>query len=125
MHKEINIAETEWQVMEVLWQTAGATIGDIREALTDTGWSDSTIKTMVRRLVQKGALSADDSEGQFHYFPCVTAEACRLRETKHLIDRIYHGSVKMLVAGLAAESELSESETKKLMDIIDKMEEGS
>ncbi len=125
MNREINIAETEWQVMEILWKTPGATIGEIREGLSDTGWSDSTIKTLVRRLVQKGALKANSDAGQFQYVPQVSAEECRLRETKHLIDRVYHGSVKMLMAGLAADSELTEAETKKLMEIIDKIEEGS
>ncbi len=121
--REISIAETEWRVMEVLWSRPNSTIGEIKGALSGSGWSDSTIKTLVRRLVQKGAVAIDDSAGQFRYLPMVNENECKLKETKSLINRIYHGSVKMLMASLASESKLTEAETRQLMEIIDKMEE--
>lgn len=125
MFKEISIAETEWKIMEVLWQENNITIGDIRKKLSNTGWSDSTIKTLVRRLVQKGAIKADDSLGQFRYFPIVSEMECKKKETRNLINRVYNGSVKMLVANLVSESNLTDDDTKRLMELIDKMEEGS
>lgn len=123
MKKEISIADTEWKVMEVLWTEDALTIGDIRERLNDTGWSDSTIKTLVRRLVQKGAIAADDSLGQFRYSAVAREKECRFKETKNLIDRVYHGSVKMLMANLVSDSKLTDEDVGKLMEIIDKMEE--
>lgn len=125
MNKEIHIAETEWKVMEILWAKSMITIGEIKDALSDSDWSDSTIKTLVRRLCKKDALGIDDSKGQFLYYPLVNENECKLKETKNLINRIYNGSVKMLMANLASESKLTDEETKKLMDIIDKMEGGS
>ena len=125
MVKEISIADTEWKIMEVLWEENNLTIGDIREKLSSTGWSDSTIKTLVRRLVQKGAIKADDSLGQFRYFPDVSEAECKKNETRNLINRVYKGSVKMLVANLVSDSNLTDDETKRLMELIDKMEEGS
>lgn len=122
MSKDIHITETEWKVMETLWQTPVLTIGEIREKLSDTQWSDSTIKTLVRRLNQKDAIGIDDSQGQFRYFPKVSEEECKRKETTNLINRVYHGSVKMLMANLVSDSNLTEEETKKLIDIIDKMD---
>lgn len=124
MKKDISIADTEWKVMEVLWREPMLTIGEIRNRLSDTAWSDSTIKTLVRRLTQKGALKIDDTEGQFRYCPAVSETECKRKETKNLVDRIYHGSVKLLMANLVSDSNLSEEETKQLMDIIDKMDDG-
>ena len=124
MKNGISISDTEWRVMEELWKRDGMTIGEIREALSDSGWSDSTVKTLVRRLVKKGAVGADDTSGQFVYRAAVDAGECRARETKSLIDRIYSGSVKMLVANFVSDAELSEDEEKQLMRIIDKIEEG-
>ena len=57
MKNEINISESEWTVMEYLWNNPMVTITEIRKALSSTGWSDSTIKTLVRRLVSKNAVS--------------------------------------------------------------------
>ena len=96
MKNGISISDTEWRVMEELWKRDGMTIGEIREALSDSGWSDSTVKTLVRRLVKKGAVGADSASGQFVYRAAVDAGECRTRETKSLIDRIYSGSVKCL-----------------------------
>ena len=124
MEKEINIAETEWKVMEPLWETPGQTIGEIRAALADTDWSDSTIKTLVRRLTKKGILGVDDSGEQFRYYPVYSQSECRLRETRHLIDRIYNGSVKLLMTNLVSDSNLTDEDAEKLMELIDKMEGG-
>ena len=124
MKNEISISETEWKVMELLWEREPLTIGEVRDGLKSTGWSDSTIKTLVRRLCRKGAVEADDSLGQFRYRTVAREEACRLKETKNLIDRVYHGSVKMLMANLVTDSNLTDEDAKKLMEIIDKIEEG-
>ena len=124
MSKEFHIAETEWKVMEALWQTPGITMGEIRTILVHTGWSDSTIKTLVRRLAQKGAVDIDDSGTQYRYYPAVSEHECKLKETKSLINRIYHGSVKMLLTNLVSGSNLTEEETRQLMEIIDKMDGG-
>lgn len=125
MKKEINISETEWRVMEVLWQKSMQSIGEIKKALDAYGWSDSTVKTLVRRLVSKGALGIDETVGHFRYYPIADEEECRLKETKNLINRIYHGSVKMLMASLASKSSLSNDETEQLMAIIEKIDGGA
>lgn len=124
MKKDWNIAETEWRVMEELWKEQELTIGEIKARVSDMCWSDSTVKTLVRRLHQKGAIGIDGSKGQFRYYPIVSEEACRKKETKKLVDRLYHGSVRLLMANLVSESKLSEEETEQLMQMIDKMESG-
>ena len=111
--------------MELLWITPNLTIGEIKAGLSYTGWSESTIKTLVRRLVQKEAIVADNTSGQFVYAPLVSEEECKQKETRHFLSRIYHGSVKMLMASLASESKLTDEETKQLLRMIEKMEGGS
>lgn len=123
MRREIHIAESEWQVMEVLWVKPMQTIGEIRNALAHTDWSDSTIKTLVRRLVKKELLGIDNTQETFRYYPTVEESVCKQRETKHLLERVYHGSVKHLLAGLADSEELSEREVAELRRIIDRMED--
>ncbi len=125
MQQNYKISETEWKIMELLWETPNQTIGDIKTALSDTAWSESTIKTLVRRLVQKGAVKADNSDGHFIYAPMVSANVCKRKETRNFLSRIFQGSIKMMMVTLASESKLTEEETKKLMELIDKMEGGS
>lgn len=121
MKHEISISESEWTVMEYLWSHPLATIADIRKALSDTGWSDSTIKTLVRRLVSKKAVAINDEGATFRYYPLLSEQECRRKETKSFINRVYNGSVNMLVTSLAADSSLNEKETEELLRLIDKM----
>lgn len=121
MKKEINISESEWTVMEYLWGNSPATITEIRKALSKTGRSDSTIKTLVRRLVSKKAVGIDGENKVFRYYPRISQQECRLKETKSFIDRVYNGSVNMLVTSLASESNLTQKETDELLRLIEKM----
>lgn len=121
MKKEINISESEWMVMEYLWKNPLTTISEIRKALSSTGWSDSTIKTLVRRLVSKNAVAINDEGAVFRYYPLISQQECRLKETKSFINRVYDGSVSMLVTNLAADSNLTEKETEELLSLIEKM----
>lgn len=121
MKKEINISESEWMVMEYLWKNPLTTISEIRKALSSTGWSDSTIKTLVRRLVSKKAIAINDESAVFRYYPLISQQECRLKETKNFINRVYDGSVSMLVTNLAADSNLTEKETEELLSLIEKM----
>ena len=121
MKKEINISDSEWTVMEYLWDNPMVTITEIRKALSSTGWSDSTIKTLVRRLVSKNAVAINDEAATFRYYPLLTQQECRLNETKSFINRVYDGSVSMLVTNLAADSNLTDKETEELLALIEKM----
>ena len=107
--------------MEFLWSNPLSTITDIRKALSPKGWSDSTIKTLVRRLVSKKAVAINDEGAVFRYYALLSEQECRLKETKSFINRVYNGSVNMLVTNLASDSNLTEKETQELMRLIDKM----
>ena len=118
-----NISDSEWKVMEILWNTPGMLIGEIRDALSESGWSYSTIKTLVLRLTQKEALRTEDSPKGKRYFPTVDEDTSKRKETRSFIDRIYNGSVRMMFSNLVKDSRLSDKEAEELMGLIDKMEE--
>ncbi len=123
MEKDLKITEAEWKVMEFLWENPSCTMTEIRKNLELTGWNGSTIKTLVTRLIQKGAISAEGAVRHTVYSPAVTIEECQLQETKNFIDRIYNGSVKMMVSNLVKDSTLSKDDAQELMKLIDKMED--
>lgn len=123
MEKDLNITEAEWKVMDFLWKNPPCTMTEIREALEPIGWNSSTIKTLVTRLIQKGAINAEGKVRHTKYSPAVSIEECQLRETKNLLDRIYNGSVKMMVSNLVKDSRLSKDDAEELLNLIDKMED--
>lgn len=121
--KNITISESEWKVMKILWGKSDLTLREIALGLGDTDWSYTTIRTLVTRLVEKGAISADKkSVNNFKYFPAVSEKECKSKEVNRLLSRVFDGSVSMLVSSLTKDSNLTEEEQKELMNIIEKME---
>lgn len=123
MEKTTNISDAEWKVLETLWRAPGMLIGEIRDALKDSGWSYSTIKTLVTRLTQKGAARYEETPKGREYYAAVSEEDTRRAETRGLIDRVYNGSVRMMFSNLVRDSKLSDAETAELLELIDKMDD--
>lgn len=120
-----NISEAEWKVMTCLWKESNLTLKQISENLKDTKWSYSTIRTLVTRLMDKGAIGADkSSSSNFRYFPVVSEKKCKVQETKSFLTRIFNGSVSMMVSTLAKQEELSSKEVEELKKIIESMDGG-
>ena len=88
-----------------------------------TGWSRSTTLTLLRRLEDKGAVSAVSEGGMKHYRPQVAREDAAVQETEHLLERVYQGSVSLLVSSLVKKQTLSQEEIDKLYAILREMEE--
>ena len=63
MNRQISISDAEWTIMKALWQSEDKkmTLKEIAEAVADSGWSYTTVRTMVGRLVEKEAIEADES----------------------------------------------------------------
>ncbi|MCI6855275.1 MAG: BlaI/MecI/CopY family transcriptional regulator [Firmicutes bacterium] len=122
---DIRISDSEWAVMKVLWHKGadGMTMKEIDEAVREHGWSYTTVRTMVGRLTEKGALRADRShKGSFTYFPAVSEERCRRAEVKGLMDRLFDGSAELMFSSLVKDKGLTEEEERTLLEIIEKME---
>lgn len=125
MNKQISISDAEWRIMKILWQSKDKqmTLKEIVEAAKDSGWSYTTVRTMVGRLVEKEAIAADESHPRnFLYGAAVSEEACRKEEMKSFINRIFDGSAKLMVSSLVSGKNLTKEEQKTLLEIIDKME---
>ena len=121
----ISISDAEWTIMKALWQSKDKkmTLKEIAEAVSDAGWSYTTVRTMVGRLVEKEAIAADESHPRnFRYSAAVTEEACRKEEMQSFINRIFDGSAKLLVSSLVSGKNLSKEEQQTLLEIIEKME---
>lgn len=120
----MGLTEAEWQVMECLWTAAPRTGRAIIDALhKTTGWSRSTTLTLLRRLEDKGAVSAESEDGVKHYRPQVAREDAAVQETEHLLERVYQGSVSLMVSSLVKKQTLSQEEIDKLYAVLREVEE--
>lgn len=113
------ITDSEFLVMRVLWGARQElTITQIRESLEKTtDWNSSTIKTLIRRLVNKGVVEATKKE-VYYYKPLITEDEYNQYITKDLIDRLYNGSAKNLVASLLSNKKLNEKDIEELRNMF-------
>ena len=113
------ISDSELEVMKVLWEAEDALpVTAIRETLADRkGWEATTVKTLVNRLVGKGAVSQEKRK-VFFYTPLISEKEYNTWATGNLVQRLYKGSVKDLVAALVSSDELSDEDIAELRSMF-------
>lgn len=122
--KQVSLSVSEWKLMEHLWAEAPRTITQLVHALgPDTGWAKATIITMLSRLEAKGAVRWETNGRAKEYFPTVTRESVSAAETRSFLDKVYHGSVSLLVNAMAHENALSADDIDELYAILRKAEQ--
>jgi len=111
----IKIADSELEVMRILWREGRAMpFGEIRAELEDTtGWKKSTIQTLVVRLRDKGIITAHDKYVTM-YSANVSQEEYVQWEGQTFIDKVFEGSAKNLVAALCRGGKLDEHDIDEL-----------
>ena len=87
------------------------------------GWNRSTTLTLLRRMETKGAVACDTADGIKTFRPLVRREDAALRETEHFLDRVYNGSLSMLVSSLTKKQTLPQEEIDALYAILRQLEE--
>ncbi len=105
------ITEAEHAVMEALWDRPRQTAAEVSDTVGgQRGWSLATVKTLLSRLVQKGALVAEPDGRRFLYTPTIARDAYVGGESRRLVDRLFGGRAASLVAHLAETEALTEDD---------------
>ena len=117
------ITDSELEVMKLLWRAKDALpVTVIREQLQESkGWEPATIKTLIARLVSKGAVR-QEKRNVFYYSPVITEKEYSSWATKDLITRIYNGKASDLIASLVNSDGLSQDDIAELREMF-KVEE--
>ena len=114
------ISDAEWDVMKVVWDRQPVPASDVVEQLgRERGWAPRTVKTMLNRLVGKGALAYAVDGKRFLYSAKVNRDACVRRESRSFLSRVFDGSVTPAVVHLLTHSKLSDDELKQLRRVLD------
>jgi len=121
------ISDAEWRIMKLLWEESPRTSNDIIELLDDAeevDWNPKTIKTLLNRLVKKGALDYDQEGRSYLYFPRVSESECRREERKSFLHRVYSGSLKPMLAAFIEDEQLTPEDIEELKSILEQKEKG-
>ena len=115
----MSISESESVVMQVLWASSPLSAEDIVAALGDTRqWQEATVKTLLNRLLNKGAIAAEKQGRRYLYRPLLARDDYVLGESRDLIDRLFGGRIAPLVAHFSAHRKLSKKDIAELKRLI-------
>ncbi|MEH3108256.1 MAG: BlaI/MecI/CopY family transcriptional regulator [Sphingomonas fennica] len=114
------ISEAELAVMEVLWSAGVAlTAADVVARIpAGREWSDRTVKTMLARLLAKGALTHEEDGRRYLYRPAIPRERYVAGESRRLVDRLFGGRAAPLVAHLAEGDGLTADDIAELEALL-------
>lgn len=122
---EIKLTGGDWNVLSCLWEKGPLTVMElVAELQQRVGWAKSTTITTARRMETKGLLRCEQAGKTKRYFPTVEKEQAVTNETHSFLDRVYQGSVGLMMSAMARRQELSPEEIARLRAILDEAEEG-
>jgi BlaI family penicillinase repressor len=121
----IPLAPAEWQVMKVLWDEGPLAARDVFSRLSkDTAWAYKTVKTLLSRLVAKGALDYEQIGNSYLYRAVVAREQMTRQEVRGLLDRVVSEATAPVIAQFIDEVELSDAEIRSLKRLLDEKRRG-
>lgn len=124
MKENISLNNSEWCIMEALWQEQPKTLMQlVHEMKEKQGWSKSTTGTMLRRMQEKSYIRFEEGEKARLYFTDLKREKVVLKETESFLKRAFGGSLGMLVNTFAENNQLTEKDIEDLKQILHKAEE--
>ncbi len=125
MAAKLEITNAEWRIMRIIWTLGQATSNQVIDILQQkTDWKPATIKTLLRRLVEKGALETTRHGRAFIYTPCVQEQATMNQSADDLFDSICEMHVGSTIAHVIKERPLSKTDIQRLQKILaDKLPE--
>ena len=117
MKKPPQISDAEWDVMTVLWEVSPLTGTEVAEKL---GAHPKTVKTLLGRLVKKGALRFREEGNRYLYLPLFPRERFVEQASKSFLDRVFGGEATPALVHFVESIELSETEIAELRRILER-----
>ena len=124
MAKAPQISDAEWEVMNVLWEESPRTASEVVDALAGrTNWHPKTIKTLLGRLVKKGALGYREEHNRYLYQPVFPRERFVEQESRSFLDRVFGGDAAPALVHFVEKMKLSDDDIEELRSILDRKKE--
>jgi len=115
------IADSEWRIMKLFWKRSPKSAQDVIDELAgEVDWTGKTIKTLLGRLVKKGALGYEKQGRSYLYFSRINEGECKREETRSFVNRVFDGALKPMLASFVEDGNLTPEELDELRRILDK-----
>lgn len=117
----MQISDAEWVVMNLVWSSFPIDAAEVVDQIAaDNGWSAATVKTMLHRLVRKGALAAEQNGKKYLYTPAVRRDACVRQASRSFLDRVFGGEATPALIHFVMTAKLTDKDVNEIRAMLDK-----
>ncbi len=121
----MQISDAEWVVMNLIWESQPVDARLVMDELGGAnGWSDATVKTMLHRLVKKGALTHKADGKRYLYRAKVRRGDCVRKASRSFLDRVFGGQAAPALLHLVKTAQLSAEEVAEIRALLDEKDQG-
>ena len=113
------ISDSEWEVMKIIWSKEEATANEIIDNIKGKQeWKNTTIKSLINRLLNKEAIGFRKNGKEYFYYPLISEEECIKEESQSFLKRVFNGSLNDMILNLVKSEELTNEDINELRDIL-------
>lgn len=117
----MQISDAEWIVMNLIWSSSPIEAAEVIDRIAaDNGWSPATVKTMLHRLVRKGALATEQSGKKYLYTPAVRKDSCVRQASRSFIERVFGGDATPALLHFVKTAKLTAKDVEEIRALLDK-----
>ncbi|HOG00693.1 MAG TPA: BlaI/MecI/CopY family transcriptional regulator [Clostridia bacterium] len=119
MNDHIALADSEWRLMQIVWEKAPCTFRQICDAACPAyGWTKHAVISYLKRMEAKGAIRAEDAKPVRLYVPLLDRGEAVREETEDVLARVYNGNVLLMMQSAARAKELTDAELDALERLL-------
>jgi BlaI family transcriptional regulator, penicillinase repressor len=119
MSERAPLTDRELDVMSILWREGSGTVSEVRERLADD-LAYTTVLWVLQTLEEKGHVRHEAEGRAYRYYPTTQQEVAGERALGRIVDRVFHGSISMMLAQLVSDRHLPREELKRMRDLLDR-----
>lgn len=117
----MQISDAEWIVMNLIWRSSPIEASKVIDQIAAANdWSSATVKTMLHRLVRKGALATEQNGKKYLYTPAVLRDACVRQASRSFLERVFGGDATPALIHFVKTAKLTVKDVEEIQAILDK-----
>lgn len=120
------ISDAEIEILQQLWEQSPLTAQDIIDRLQLIQGDQvhpKTVKTLINRLLNKGALGFHEKSRKYYYFPNIAKDAFYSEKTSSFLNKFFNGEITPLVSFFTQQKKLNENDLAELKQLLDRLED--
>jgi len=122
--EKVSLSNAEWRIMDFLWDKSPATIADMVHYFDGiTNWDRHVVIMMLKRMEAKGAVRWQVIWRAKHYYPMIEREQSCVQETKDFLERVYKGSLGLMLTTMVKQEKIEKKELEELRRILNEGEQ--